>query len=682
MAKMQNASLGLRFPLGKVASCIALLLVAAVSLSAQVTSGSVTGTVFDPTGSVVPAAKVTAADSATAVTRTVTTGNEGVFVVSNLQPGTYEISIEAPGFNKLTKTGIVLSAADRLNAGDFTLTVGSTATSVTVEASGAQLQLQSESGERSTLVTNTQISNLAMNGRNIFDMVKILPGVVSDFDGQQSNRGGLDSFNVNGTRANQKELTIDGSSNVDTGNNGATHVTLNPDAIAEVKVLTSNYQAEYGKAGGGTMVLTTKGGTKDFHGNGRWFHRHEGLNANNFFNNMRGLNADGSEVSQRALYRYNYAGYQIGGPVIVPGTGFNRSRDRLFFFFGQEYYRQLIPGGINNIRVPTQNELAGNFSNTLDGNGSPIIVKDPVTGEPFGGNIIPPDRILPGVQKALGLYPKPNITGRNDYNYSTQASTGYPRREDILRLDFQLNEKNRMYGRWVNNASSRNEPYGTFLWGISNIRFPGGINIDEPGWNAAFNLTSTISPTLVNEFVFGPSVSTFHADGTNGNISRGVNGVDLPLLFSVPGSTPIPDFGFCCTPNTSYSWSYLGSVPFDNSNTTLDLTDNVTKLWGKHIIKAGVFFQRNRKDQPSWGNYNGQFSFDDSLTGHPYASALLGYYQSFQQSSTRPRGFFRYTNLETYIQDTFRLTTRLTLDYGMRFAWYQPQFDDKNQSSV
>ena len=661
---------------------LAALLFTSFPALSQVTSGTITGVVKDPSDSAVVDAKVEARNPATGLVRTARTSEEGVFVMPNLQPGEYTIAVEAPGFQTLEKTGIFLAAADRLNAGEFQLQLGATATTVTVEAGAAELQLQSESGERSMLVTNNQINNLAMNGRNIFDMVKIIPGVTSEFNGEQSNRGGLDSFNINGTRSNQKQLTIDGSSNVDTGSNGASHVTLNPDAIAEVKILTSNYQAEYGKAGGGTMVITTKGGSNEFHANARWFHRHEGLNANNFFNNMRGRQADGSEVSPRALYRYNYAGYQVSGPVLLPGTNFNRNKDKLFFFFGQEYYRQLIPGGITNVRVPTPAELGGDFSQTLDGFGAPVVVRDPTTGQLYPGNIIPESAILPGMRQALGLYPQPNLSGRYDYNFTTQASTEYPRREDIVRVDYQLSAMHRLYGRWINNDSSRNEPYGSFLWGISNIAFPGGIRIEEPGWNASLNLTSALSPSLVNEFTFGPSVSKLRADGRDGNISRGVNGIDLPLLFPVDAATPIPDFSFCCTPNTSFTWSYLGAVPFYNSNTTLDFSDNLTKVAGRHVFKFGIFVQRSRKDQPAWGNVNGQFNFNDELTGHPYAAALTGYYRDFVQSSNRPRGFFRYTNVEWYAQDSFRLTPRLTLDYGLRMTWYQPQYDKNDQGAV
>jgi len=251
----------------------ALIIGAPPALIAQVTSGSINGTVKDATGGVLPGATVTVSNPSTGVTRTVSTNDTGEFVVPNLPPGTYTIRVELQGFKAFEKSDVRLSATDKLNAGVFELELGGTTEVVNVSAGGGELQLQANSGERSDLITGNQLNNLALNGRNILDFVKVVPGVVSFFDGQVAGTGGIDAFNVNGTRANQHEFTIDGSSNVDTGNNGGTHVTLNPDAVAEMKILTSNYQAEFGKAGGGQLVVTTKSGSREVHGDARYFRR-------------------------------------------------------------------------------------------------------------------------------------------------------------------------------------------------------------------------------------------------------------------------------------------------------------------------------------------------------------------------------------------------------------------------
>ena len=664
---------------------VAIACLTCVPLLAQVTSGTIFGAVKDPTGAMIKDASVTIANRANGVMRTVTTSDDGTFVAPNLLPGTYTITVDAQGFKKSETTGVVLSAADKLNAGEIVLALGAATESVSVTADVGQLQLQSNSGERSDVITDRQIRDLALNGRNILEMVKVVPGVASDINGEGAGRGNLDQFYVNGTRGNQHEYTIDGTSNVDTGNNGALHVTLNPDAVSEVKILTSNYQAEFGKAAGGQIAVTTKSGTNQWHGNGRFFHRHEQFNSNEWFNSQAG--------NHIGLYRYNYAGYQLGGPIW---------KEKLYFFFGQEYYRQLLPSGTTQVQVPTPDEIGGDFSHSLDGNGNLMVIYDPQTGKPFPGNKIDPSRINPQIQKILSLFPKPNSTGSNSYNRVDVYSVNNPRREDYLRLDYQVNGSNRLYGRWINNSSNTVWPQGNSLWGgFGNIAYPGGIVETEPGWDLAINLATTFSPTLLNELSFGPSVSRTTFDGAHGNISRAANDITLPLLFTVDPKTPIPDISFNGVSGVNWAGTgYLGALPWFQSNTTINVNDNLTKVLKQHTLKFGVFYQRSRKDQPAWGNFNGQFNFDNcitsvhvseincgngssnELTGNPYASALIGDFRGFDQTSARPVGFFRYNQLEFYAQDTWKVTRRLTLDYGMRFAWIPPQYDAKNQVAV
>ena len=498
------------------------------SLVAQVTSGTIFGSVQDPSGAMVTTATVTVRSPATGVERTVPVTDNGSFVAPNLPPGTYVIRVEAPGFKKLEKTDVVLSAADRLNAGQFVLAIGATAESVTVAADAAQLQLQSNSGERSDLISGKQLNDVALNGRMILDYVKLIPGVVSSFDGSVATTWGIGAFNINGTRANQHEYTIDGASNVDTGNNATAHVTLNPDAVAEMKVLTSNYQAEFGKAGGGQVAVVTKSGSNQFHGNVRFFHRNDGMNANGWFNNLN------NPRTPIALYRYNYFGYQVGGPI---------KKDKLFFFWGQEYYRQLVPvAGIDQFRVPTELERQGDFSQTVDGDGHPLTIYDPSTGQPFPGNKIDPSTlsasqqaVFQEVQKVLSLYPVPNVTGSSGFNFATTLSSTDPRREDILRVDYQISSKNRFYGRWINNANTSHFPMLTNqLTCMGQLQIPGGCIAKAPSWNLSLDLITTISPTLLNEVSVGPSWVRGDVAGTNGNLQVGKNNINLPMLFPVP----------------------------------------------------------------------------------------------------------------------------------------------------
>ena len=666
--------------------------------SAQVTSGTIFGRVKDSSGAFLPGATITIINPANGISRQVITSDVGEFVAPGLYPGTYNIRVEAYGFKTYQSDGVVLSAADKLNAGEIVLTVGATSEEVTVTADAGQIQLQTNSGERSDLITSKQLNGVAMNGRNVLDYMKLIPGVTGLPDlHQSSNIGQLGNFSINGTRTNQHEYTIDGASNVDTGNNGGTHVTINPDAIEELKVLTSNYQAEFGKAAGGQLAVTTRSGTNAWHGDVRFFHRHEGLNANEFFNKQSELRR--GDPNQAPLYRYNTVGYQAGGPLV---------KNKLFVFWSQEFYRQLVPlGGTEQFYTPTAAERQGDFSQSTDNSNppNPVLLSGPgITNNKIDSTQLPAamQPIFAQMQKILNLYPDPNVpgfaVGGQNYNYSQSLSADAPRREDILRIDFQINSKNRLYGRYVRNTENDSSPFlpfpgpsGSGFACSSPINFPGGCRIHQPSWNFSGNLVTTITPTILNEFSIGPSHALASADGVNGNVSRGKNGITLPLLFPVTDDQAIPDISFGGLNNVNFQNPYLGATPWRQANTTINVNDNISWVHRRHTFKAGIFYQRSRKDQIAWGNINGQMSFNVGTytfegntytVGDPIAAALLGFFQSFDQSTARPTGFFRYNQFEFYVQDTWKITPRLTLDYGLRFAWIPPQFDDKNQVAL
>src|ERR1022692_3667441 len=296
---------------------VTVLSLLAATAAAQ-SSSSITGTVKDTKGGVIQGATVTVGDPSQGVQRTSQTNELGIYVFPDLPPGTYALTAESQGFKKTTTQDIVLPVSSRINLGDTALEIGSLTDTITIEADQGQLQVSSSSGERSDLVTNRQVRDLALNGRNVVDLFHTIPGVISS--GVVANAAStvtniVGNFNINGTRALQHEYTLDGVTNLNLGNNTGALVSLNPDAVEEVKVLTSNYQAEYGRAGGGYIALTTRGGTNEFHGGARYFRRHDSLNANSFFNDLRGGSASGFP---RPLYRYNYYGWDFGGPVLIP----------------------------------------------------------------------------------------------------------------------------------------------------------------------------------------------------------------------------------------------------------------------------------------------------------------------------------------------------------------------------
>lgn len=238
-------------------------------------------------------------------------------------------------------------------------------------------------------------------------------------------------------------------------------------------------------------------------------------------------------------------------------------------------------------------------------------------------------------------------------------------------------------------------PFGIFAC-ASSINFADGCTQHHPGWNLSINLASTLTPVLLNEFSVGPSHTLSIAEGTNGNISIGKNGINIPLLYPVSSDQSIPDMSFNSLPNVNVGGGYLGATPWHQANTTINVNENLTWVHRTHAFKFGTFYQRNRKDQIAWGNINGQFNFGLGPTGSgtcpngagtctlgdPFASALLGAFDSFGQSTARPLGKFRYNQFEFYGQDTWKVTPRFTLDYGMRFAWIPPQYDASHQVAL
>ena len=599
------------------------------------------------------------------------------------------VSVET-GFKKLVKTGVILNVADKQSTGVLILEVGGVSDTVSITADAGQLQVKTTSGEMGEVVTGRQVQELALNGRNYLALLGGIPGVVVTTTFTIAGPGGFGNISINGTRQNQHNLTIDGSTNVDTGSNGTQHVMLNLDAIAEFKVLTSNYQAEFGRSAGGDIKIVTRGGGSQFHGTGYIFHRHEGLNANTLFNNADGRRADGSEINPRSLYRYNYMGYNVGGPIVLPKE---KLKDRLFFFWGQEWHRQLIPTTPRQVRMPTALELAGDFSQTRDGNGVAITVTDPLTKVPFPGNKIPANLMNSSGVATLKLFNKfENDSGDLPlFNHNSQESSGYPRRQDNIRIDYRLANHTTIFGRFTQDSDVQILPYGVGWTSGQNFPLTPTIFKQGPARNASLNVTSNISPTLVNEFIFGPSQNNLTLDPVDGNAGTMAG---IGLTFKPPytyNPAQFVNIGFTNTPNqtfgsigTNNTQNYT-QFPYKNSNTTFDFIDNVSKVKGKHVLKAGVFVQRSRKDQAAGNSMSIIFSHNvnnPNNAGHPYANALLGNFDSLSEPNKSIfQGQYRNTNLEWFLQDNWKLTKKLTLDYGIRFYVIQPQFDARLQAA-
>ncbi|HEX6736744.1 MAG TPA: carboxypeptidase regulatory-like domain-containing protein [Vicinamibacteria bacterium] len=654
----------------------AILALAALPSPAQTTSGSVSGSVRDAQGAAVPGAAVTLTSVRRGTTLATASDGSGDFVFPALQPDEYVLRVTAPSFKPLERQRLVVNANDRLTVGALTLEMGALSEELVVRADPPALQVGS--AERSYAVEGSTIQNIAVNGRGFVGLASIAPGIVA-------TGGDLSNITANGQRTNSNNLTIDGITSVDTGNNGGPLGLLSLDSIEEFKVLTSNYQAEYGRAAGAQISVVTKSGGRDFHGAGYWFHRGDGLNANTWLNNRSVPAAPVPKVHQ------NDVGYNLGGPVVIPGV-FNESRSKLFFFLHQEFHRRLDANNPNRVRVPTALERQGDFSQTRDNAGNLFpYIRDYTTGLPCGaadtrgcfqdGGVlgrIPRSRLYQPGLGILNMFPASNTDGTN-FNYITEESTNLPSREELLRLDWFPSASWRVTGRVNHGHDDRTLPYGSFVLGTNLPDFAARFVVPTRGY--AVTVAGPINSNTFFEATTGSAHNSIDITPAREDFTMSALGLSgLPSLYpdAVQGQMP-PQFAFggrvANGPN-------IGSniAPFTNFNTTYDNVVSLTKVWSRHTAKAGIYFHYSKKDQSSRASHNGTINFDNNVnnpydSGFPYANAALGIYNSYTQASNFIIGQFRYSNLEWFAQDNWKVNGRLTLDYGLRFALIQPQYD-------
>jgi len=668
--------------------CRALItLIAAVLLAAaQNVSSGLSGTIVDTTEAVIPGVKVVARQVRTGFEKTSASNESGYFSFPDLASGEYTISIQHGGFRKYQQTDIGLNAGEQRSLGRIRLQVGETADTVTVEATSAQVQLGSS--EKSASITQEDLQNLALRGRDVMDAVGLLPGVVDTSEGRESASGGVGGLFLAGGRDNAKNVSIDGVTSLDTGSNGGVHSMPSMDSVGEVKVLLSNYAAEYGRNSGGAITIITRGGGKKFHGSASYFNRHERYSANSFFNNQRGV--------ARQPYRYNISNYTINGPVYLPGK-WNRDRSKLFFFWSQEFQNQFVEYGSRTVTVPTALERAGDFSKSLDTNGRARIVRDPLTERDatsnnklvFPGNLIPPSRLHPLGQKILGIFPLPNFVDPsasrvNQWNFLSAQSGNSPRRTDILRLDYQPFTKLQTYLRVSNTRSRQEVPWGLWVNGAVNIPLT-PIDFNQPGRGATLNMTYTVTPTIFNELILGVSQNHLtYAPLYPDRVNRTKLGINVPQFNpALNADNLIPNFAFGGVQNAA-SVNMSDGVPYDNSNLILSLVENVSKIYKTHTFRFGVYYERSKKDQSANAATRGSLDFGVNAlseydTNFAYSNAILGSYNSYTEASARPRGYYYFTNLEFYAQDAWRVKPNLLIDFGVRFYANQPTYDKLNQ---
>jgi Carboxypeptidase regulatory-like domain len=638
------------------------------SLFAQGLTGRLSGAITDSSGSAVASATVALTNSQTSQKRSTKTDQQGRFVFTELLPGTFSVSVDAPGFKRYEQTQINVSATERVTLPPIVLQLG--AISETVSVTSETAAVQTESAERSGLITSRQMQELPLKGRSYIGTAKLLPGIIDTANRESPGWNDLVGININGTRAGSIDLNLDGITSLDTGSMTGPYLAPSIDAVAEVKVLLSNYQAEYGRSSGGTINTVIKSGTRDFHGGAYYFLRNEDMNANEFFNNKNGL--------PRPHYRFNNPGYFLGGPVLLPKINFNRNRDKLFFFWSQDFLPLTIPSSVQNQTFPTALERQGDFSQ------SGVTITDPLTHAPFAGNIIPSDRIDPNGQKLLNVFPLPNTVGPGgQYNWAGVSVNNQPRRDTILRGDYNVSQNTTFYVRLIQDYQASEGGFQLLagLGGSNNWpQLPISYQIHSAG--IASTLLHTFSPTMVNELTFGVNRAKQTVDPLTqsaiDNNSRAKLGLSIPQFY--PQNNP-----FGLIPNATFAGGIpnVGSLnieqrfPFFGTNNIWNYSDNFSDIIGQHSLKVGVFVERGTRNAARSTYFNGSFAFDRDATnpldtGYSYSNALLGVVDSYTESDQHPGAHGRYINVEWYGQDTWKATKRLTIDAGVRFYFIQP----------
>jgi len=668
-------------------SILAVALLASQFINAQVITGSLTGNVVDPSGGSVPGATVTATSDATKEVHSATANAAGTFSFSAVQPGSYTVKVQHTGFKAAELKNVNVAATDHVALGDIALQVGAVSDTIVVHEQATQVA--SDSSQVSAGINQDQLLNLTARGREVVSLLRIIPGVTYQADPDSAGGTfGQGTSSILGASANVNHIAIDGVTSNDQGSPNVFSSVTSLDAIGEVKVLLNSYQAEYAGNGGAVVQVVTKSGGQSFHGSAYEFLRNEDFNANSFFNNRTGV--------PLARYRYNTPGGTLGGPIYIPGH-WNTNKDKLFGFYNIDIQKIASPGSLTNYTMPSALERKGDFSQTLDLNGAVIPIKDPKNGgTQFPGNMIPTSRLNPNALALINILPLPNYTNRavslGNYNYQIQETILTPKRSQLFKIDYVPTDKDRFYVRGKTYLSE-NKGYSV-SGGSTPIGFFGQCYCFTESGLAVVG-THVFSPTVVLEYNTGVrhNHEAWHPFGENGRtddqelerVNRSKVGYNLGQWF--PNSNPeniIPRFSFgnlTNPPNLSYDSRFLkGGTDFEFN---LDGAVSITR--GNHLIKTGASFLREREYEGETSTFSGTFDFGKNTsnpldTNYAFSNAALGYFNSYQESNNRYGSNLRQSTFEFYLQDTWRVTKRLTINAGLRMSFAQqayPRYPDQ-----
>ena len=705
---------------------VVLPLLCTPSSFAQVQSARIDGFVRDASGAVIPGATVTLKDESTGIETHVTTDQSGFYDLEGIQPKTYTLTVEMKGFKTLLQPHLTVHADDRLEI-PLTLQVATQVQEVQVTASATPL-VTTDTGAKTDVIGAHEIDNLSTLGRSAVELLSLLPGVVgfstnpsmgfNPLNGMTFGTG-VDAFNVNGLRNDMNDVRLDSAHMIDPGCNCGNIVQPNMDMIQEMSVKTSNFEADQGRS---AMIMDTvmKSGGSRVHGEAYWYLRNAVFNANDFSNNLASV--------PRPTSKFNYPGFNIGGPVRFPHSDFNKHNDKMFFFFAMELQRQLPDPGTLLQVVPTAKMRNGDFSellNMTNPNGKnicattgtvlsmPCVVNAPESwGTPLTGNILPPNTanisdttVSPnGYTRAgqilLDEFPLPNYVDPNgEFNYASHPLRAINRNLENARIDFNLKENLRAYVHLARNADHQLYPFG--LWSGQNSGWTS--NVPEPtdtiginsGESLVLNVIQVINPTLTNEVQFNTQalwLPNHYVDPRK--LSKAALGFTFPgMTFTLPqdqyfakGQRYTGDF----IPQITDRWAYgpqggglpglgrwgegdVGNGIFADK-TEFEWLDNLTKVHGTHTLKFGLAIDRTRNDQNGGPVPEGLLITDHwgNGTGNEFADILSENFLSFQQGVPNRDGLWRFWNFEWYAQDSWKATHKLTLNYGARWSWMQP----------
>jgi len=635
---------------------------------AQVT-GTITGVVVDSSGAVVPNATVRITNMGTGVTRTLETNSSGIYTAEALLAGTYELAVEATGFQKVVQSNVALSVADRLGI-NFTLQVGQL--TQTIEVTGAATLVETQTGEQSALIGSRQISEMPILGRNFMQLQALVPGA-SKTAGDEIGTGfySVRGFAVNGFNQQYSSTLLDGVYNTDMGSNSNNLVSAGPDTLAEFKVLTSNYSAKYGQGAGAILLAVTKTGTKEFHGGAYEYLRNDKLDATDFFLNRSNL--------QKAPLRYNDFGYDLGGPFYIPGH-YNTDKSKTFFFWSNEWRKENNPSPVL-AATPTQAMRSGDFTG-LGPLQNPV---NPATGTPMVDDTGAPcvggtgmTQINPNCLNAnVGLllqqdFPMPNESGFLNFAQAAKSSQNWS--QELIRVDQNITPKVRAFVRFVHDAWLESDP--TVAW--SGDSFPtlhSTFNI--PSRNLIVKLSTVITPNLLNEFSFNYASNY---------------GSHTPPAMEIIGPATKPSgytaqnvFGqntYNFVPDMSFSGGYGGIStlwgPWWAHHNMNEWVDDLTLQAGRHsLAMGGVFmFSITPVQTQSSPSSQGAYSFDGHFTGNSIADALLGLPVSYGELQGRREPSYNFHQFEGYFQDDFKATKHLTLNLGVRYFYIPHVYSD------